>query len=68
MPTVTFHMRDNVMGRFETIKTQGNIEPYTIVRVKKTPNGTFYTVKKMKWSKYKFINRLIRIYTIIRYW
>jgi hypothetical protein len=39
----------------------------TVVRVRSKSGVHTMTVKKIKWSKYRLINKLIRLWIIIRY-
>jgi len=57
----------NGFRRFETIKFQYAQDPVTIVKINKTPTETTFTLKKIKWSKYKIINRLIKLFYRVRY-
>lgn len=51
--------------RFDKISNGG--QDYTIVKAKKTPISTTYTVKNIKWSKHRIINCLKRLLIIIKY-
>lgn len=54
------------LRRFDIISSDG-INRKTIVKVKKDQYSVTYTIKNIKWSKYKFINKLIRLWIKIRY-
>lgn len=63
---ITVHLTDNTMRRFEQIKHYGG-GTTTIVKVKKMSYGTHYTLRKIKWSKYKIINLIIKTWLKIKY-
>lgn len=65
--TVVLSAEPSGFRRFDQLKHPGG-GISTIVRIKKTKQETQYTLKKVKWSRYKFINKIIRLYIIIRYW
>lgn len=66
--TTTIRVMGDPFKRFEGIKSFSSGETQTVVKVDHWYTGqTQYTVKKVKWSKYKILNWFIRLYIKIKY-
>lgn len=65
-PVTVVFTKHTGFRRFETLRHPGGVVS-TIVKIIKTADETTYVLKVVKWSKYKFINKLIRIWLTIKY-
>lgn len=64
---VTVVLRDPVgFRRFEKLKHPGG-GTSTIVKIIKTTSETTYILKCVKWSKFKIINKAIKLWLTIKY-
>lgn len=61
------HIAGPVLRRFEGLKTHGFSGTHTVVKVKKIPAGAQYTLRKIKWSRYRLINKIIKLWLKIKY-
>lgn len=56
------------LRRFDTISAGPPIgDRQTIVKVSNRAGAHTITVKKIKWSRWRLINRIIRLWVIIKY-
>jgi hypothetical protein len=51
--------------RFEVISN--GLTKRTVVKIKKGPYGYAVTLSSVKWSKYRFVNLLKKLFIIIKY-
>lgn len=64
---VTVVLRDPVgFRRFEKLKHPGG-GTSTIVKIIKTTPETTYILKNIKWSRFKLVNKIIKLWLTIKY-